>query len=260
MTGLDPNKDTILSVACFVTNAFLDPLDHHGFEAFIHHDSHALANMNQWCIDTHTASGLVDQCVNSTTTAEDAASDLLAYIKSHVSDKGTALLAGNSVHADKMFLMQSPWNQVLDWLHYRILDISAIKEGVRRWCQNDVLQGVPRKALKHTATEDILESIEEARYYQKLFAQMSKPSVPGILDPRPSQNDARPLPSESDGYGNLIPTSTKRQNSGIKRTATVAGLHSPTNGNAGLAPSFPDKDVAVDPRQSDDAGFRTDVP
>lgn len=240
MTGLDPQKDTILSVACFVTDAFLDPLDHTGFEAIIHHDSHTLANMNDWCIKTHTASGLVDQCIKSASTAEDAASDLLAYIKSHVSDKGTALLAGNSVHADKTFLMQPPWNQILDWLHYRILDISAIKEGVRRWCEDEVLDGVPRKALKHTAREDILESIEEARYYQRLFSQIRIASTVGSDS---SQDDAQQLPDEVDAYGNSLPFSAKRQNSGIKRSATEAGLHSPPN-----------------LLQSDDEGFRTDIP
>ena len=268
MTGLDPVKDTVLSVACFVTDALLDPLDHTGFEAFIHHDSQTLANMNEWCINTHTASGLVDQCIKSNTTAEDAASRLLAYVKSHVPDKGIALLAGNSVHADKMFLMRSPWNEVLDWLHYRILDVSAIKEGVRRWCGSDVLQNVPRKALKHTATEDILESIEEARYYQTLFSQMRGPSEPSALDPTSSKDGAPPLSSETDRYGNSIPVNAKTQNSGIKRSATEAGLQSPLaiNSSATRSVSSPfhgtngDQDGAISNQHVDDQGFRTDIP
>lgn len=265
MTGLDPQRDTILSVACFVTDHLLVPLDQTGFEAIIHHDSLTLGNMNDWCINTHTASGLVDQCINSAVTAEDAASNLLAYIKSHVTNKGTALLAGNSVHADKMFLMQLPWNQVLHWLHYRILDVSAIKEGVRRWCEDEVLQGVPRKALKHTAREDILESIEEARYYQRLFGQMR---IPSTLGSDSSQDSAQPSTTGVDGYGNSLPVGAKRQNSGTKRSATEAGLHSPVNSNGSITSMIPnpnlgsngDQSGSPKPFQSDDEGFRTDVP
>lgn len=253
MTGLDPTKDTILSIACFITNASLDPLDEGGFEAVIHHSASVLASMNEWCINTHTASGLVDQCIASTTTAEIAASQLLAYIKGYVPNKGKALLAGNSVHADKMFLMQPPWNQNLNWLHYRILDVSAIKEGVRRWCQNDVLLGAPRKALKHTAREDILESIEEARYYQGLFGQMQEPVSVGILAETATQNDHEVTPPMTDAYGNGAPVNVQRQDSGLKRKVGEAGLD--TNGRY----------LAFGPRaetyeRADAEDFRTDVP
>jgi len=94
---------------------------------------------------------------------------LLDYLKRYVREPRVALLAGNSVHADKSFLLREPWTPVVEWLHYRILDVSAIKEGVRRWCAESVLDGVPRKKLRHTAEEDVKESIEEARYYMKLF-------------------------------------------------------------------------------------------
>lgn len=175
MTGLDPSKDTILSVSCIITDHALNPLDTTGFDAVIHHGSTALAAMNPWCIEHHGASGLTAACLASTTTTHRAAIDLLNYIKIHVPEKGKALLAGNSVHADKAFLSQGLWAEVgvLSWLHYRILDISAIKEAVRRWCGPTVLEHVPKKKNAHTAREDILESLEEARFYKLLLEQLT---------------------------------------------------------------------------------------
>jgi len=172
MTGLNPSTDTILSLSCFVTDASLNLLDPHGFDAVIHHSESTIENMSAWCVEQHGRSGLSQACLDSTTSAEQAASDLLAYIKKHVGTPRTALLAGNSIHADKMFLMKPPWNVVLEFLHYRLFDVSAIKEAVRRWAPETVLNGVPKKELKHTAREDVLESIEEARYYQSFFVKM----------------------------------------------------------------------------------------
>ena len=72
-----------------------------------------------------------------------------------------------------MFLVKEPWSGVVEYLHYRILDVSAIKEGVRRWCSEGVLERVPRKKYAHTAREDVLESLEEARFYMGLFRRMA---------------------------------------------------------------------------------------
>ena len=130
--------------------------------------------MDAWCSRTHGASGITSAAIASTTTESEAADALLAYITRLVPQKGTALLAGNSVHADKMFLMRPPYDRVLAHLHYRILDVSAIKEGVRRWASDEVIAGMPRKEVKHQARADILESIEEARYYRELFQEMGR--------------------------------------------------------------------------------------
>jgi oligoribonuclease (3'-5' exoribonuclease) len=175
MTGLNPKIDSILSIACFVTDSKLNLLESSGFEAVVHHSQARLDAMGDWCITTHSASGLSRAVVESKTSAEEAASKLLAYVERLVPEKGKALLAGNSVHADKMFLMEEPWAGVLGYLHYRILDVSAIKEGVRRWCRDDVLKGFPEdlKKGKHEAKTDILESIGEARYYMGLFEQLA---------------------------------------------------------------------------------------
>lgn len=84
------------------------------------------------------------------------------------------MLAGNSVHHDKAFLRKEPWKKVNDYLHYRILDVSSVKEAARRWSSEDILAGVPQKRLVHKAKDDILESIEEARYYREFVFQKAK--------------------------------------------------------------------------------------
>jgi len=169
MTGLDAERDTILSISCFVTDAQLHSLDVDGWEVTIHHEKSALDKMNDWCISTHGKSGLTAAAIASTTTAQEAAEGLLEYIKFLVPEKGKALLAGNSVHCDKEFLKEPPYNIVLDHLHYRILDVSSIKEAARRWAPERVLDMVPKKKGLHQAREDILESIEEARFYRDMI-------------------------------------------------------------------------------------------
>ena len=174
MTGLNSETDSILSIACFVTDAKLNLLESNGFEAIIHHPQSRLEQMDDWCTRTHGASGLSRAAVESETSAEEAGRNLMAYIVTLVPEKRRALLAGNSVHADKTFLMEKPWAEVLGHLHYRILDVSAIKEGVRRWCGDGILEGFPKdlKKGKHEAKADILESIEEARFYMGLFKRI----------------------------------------------------------------------------------------
>lgn len=172
MTGLDPSTDSILSLACFVTDAQLTKLEPNGFEAIIHHDQRRLDQMDAWCTRTHGESGLTAACIASTITAEQAGERLLAYIRQLVPHKSMALLAGNSIHADKSFLMKPPYKQVINHLHYRLFDVSAIKEALRRWAPSSVLEKAPLKQNKHTAKEDIEESIEEARYYRGLFERL----------------------------------------------------------------------------------------
>ncbi|KAL4866166.1 hypothetical protein BDV12DRAFT_173382 [Aspergillus spectabilis] len=169
MTGLDPTTDQILQICCFVTDAHLNLLDTAGFETVVHVPQPALDAMSQWCIDTHGRTGLTARVQNSTVTPETAAAELLSYIKRYVPKARTALLAGNSVHADRGFLACGPYAAVLEWLHYRIVDVSTIKEVVRRWGREEVLGNVPRKKEVHEAREDILESIEEMKYYRSVL-------------------------------------------------------------------------------------------
>lgn len=169
MTGLNTETDTIMSLACFITDYELNMLDEVGYEAVIHHSQAQLDAMGEWCRTHHGASGLSDACLKSSTTAETAAEELLAYIQRYAPDRRRALLAGNTVHADRSFLAKEPWTKVIWHLHHRILDVSAIKEAARRWAPEEVLKASPQKAGKHEAKADILESIEEARYYRKMF-------------------------------------------------------------------------------------------
>jgi oligoribonuclease len=124
---------------------------------------------DDWCIRTHAQSGLTAAVLASSTTPDDAATALLSYIQRYVPEPKRALLAGNSVHADKAFLRRGPYKQVHDHFSHRILDVSALMEAARRWCSDDVLAGAPKKKLLHQAKEDILESIEEARYYKEVI-------------------------------------------------------------------------------------------
>lgn len=169
MTGLDPSTDTIMSLACFITDANLNLLDTKGYEAIISHTQPQLDAMGEWCTTHHAKSGLTAQCLQSSTTAAQASEELLAYIQTYAPERKKALLAGNTVHADRMFLAQEPWKQVVRHLHHRILDVSAIKEAARRWAPVEILRQSPQKKGLHEARQDILESIEEARFYRRVF-------------------------------------------------------------------------------------------
>ena len=155
-----------MSICCFVTDSQLNLKDERGWEATLHHDKARLDKMDEWCINQHGKSGLTAACISSTTTHGEAASGLLHYIKQHVKEPKTGLLAGNSVHCDKAFLNLGPYKDVMDYLSYRIMDVSTMKEAAKRWAADDVLLGMPQKKGLHQAREDILESIEEAKYYR----------------------------------------------------------------------------------------------
>ena len=189
MTGLE-STDTILSISCILTTSDLTPLDVEGFNAVISHTQEQLSQMSEWCIKTHGDSGLTQQCLSSSATAEATASDLLGYIRRYIPEPRRALLAGNSIHADRAFLMVPPWSRILEHLHYRLFDVSAMKEMVRRWAADGVLMAAPQKQLKHTAREDVLESIEEARYYKTLIERMTSIPLSGDLEPQPTIMDS----------------------------------------------------------------------
>lgn len=166
MTGLNPESDRILQICCFITDAQLQLIEPNGFETVVHQPKHTLDAMSPWCIDTHGRSGLTQAVLASTTDAAMASAQLLAYIKRYVPEPRTALLAGNSVHADRAFLAKEPYAPILEWLHYRLLDVSSIKEAVRRWGSDELLRAAPQKREIHLARDDILESIAEMKYYR----------------------------------------------------------------------------------------------
>ena len=114
MTGLDIDNDVLLSMACFVTDYDLNLLDEQGFEVVIHRDQEVMDRMDEWCTKTHGASGLTAEVLASTVTPDQAAAELLAYIKKHVPLLGRALLAGNTVHQDRAFLRKPPFTEVVE--------------------------------------------------------------------------------------------------------------------------------------------------
>ena len=164
MSGLVPDRDRILEVAMVVTDADLNPL----VEApvlVIHQPDAVLEAMDAWNKSTHGKSGLVDKVRASRLTEGEAESILIEVLKP-VAAAGVAPLAGNTVHQDRRFMAR--YMPALEaYLHYRIVDVSTLKELARRW-RPDVLQGIATEG-RHEALADIHESIVELRHYRKTF-------------------------------------------------------------------------------------------
>jgi oligoribonuclease len=171
MTGLDVDTDVIIEIFCIITNGNLEILDESGWGATIHQTKERMDLMDEWCTKTHGDSGLTARVLASNTTPQRAADDLFEYIKKYIPTPKQALLAGNSVHADKAFLRKGPYKKIIDHLHHRILDVSTLKEAAKRWSPPDVVEGTPQKKGLHLARQDIIESIEEAKYYKEAIFQ-----------------------------------------------------------------------------------------
>ncbi|XP_078483082.1 putative oligoribonuclease [Ciona intestinalis] len=161
MTGLDVNKDHILEMACLVTDGNLNVIAQEE-DLVIHQSDEVLKNMNEWCIEHHGKSGLTESVRKSMITLTQAEDIMLKFIQKHAPYK-VCPLAGNTIHADKRFL-DHYMPRFMDHLHYRIVDVSSIKELSKRWYPN-VLP--PPKGSSHRALEDILESIAELKFYRK---------------------------------------------------------------------------------------------
>jgi len=163
MTGLDPNVDTILEVATLITDDELNTVAE-GPDIVVHQPPEALAKMNDVVRAMHVKSGLLAEVARSTTTLATAGAETLAFIKSHVQEPRTVPLAGNSVGVDRRFL--ATWLPEIDaWLHYRCVDVSSIKELVRRWYPKE-FEAAPKKAGAHRSLGDIRESVAELRHYR----------------------------------------------------------------------------------------------
>ena len=124
MTGLE-NTDLIMEIACLITDKDLNIIEK-GPEIVIRHSRERLDQMGEWCTKHHGDSGLTDACINSKFTVQDAESKVVDFIKKHL-DQEQGMLAGNSVHADKQFLIRE-MPRIVELLHYRIVDVSTIKE------------------------------------------------------------------------------------------------------------------------------------
>ncbi len=161
MTGLDPEKDTILELALIVTDAELEVVAESP-DFVIHHPDEVLESMDPWCVEHHGKSGLTEASRRSTLTLAEAEAQALAFLSQHVEPRA-APLAGNSVHVDRTFLARH-LPRLHDYFHYRNVDVSTIKELVQRWYPG---LRAPKKAERHRALDDLRESIAELRFYRE---------------------------------------------------------------------------------------------
>jgi oligoribonuclease len=164
MTGLDLAKDRLIEIAALVTDGELNILGE-GVDVVIHTDDAALDGMIDVVTEMHTRSGLIEEVRSSTIDVAQAEAMVLDYIRVHVPQAKTAPLAGNSIATDRGFIARD-MPALDDFLHYRMIDVSSIKELCRRWYPR-IYFGQPEKGLAHRALADIQESIRELRYYRR---------------------------------------------------------------------------------------------
>lgn len=186
MTGLDYVKDALVEIACVVTDFDLNPLGD-GVDLVIKPPAEAVAQMDDFVRSMHEKSGLITE-LDSGITLQEAEQQVLAYVREHCSDGSRPPLAGNTVATDRAFISRDMPD--LDaFLHYRIVDVSSIKELSRRWYPRTYF-AAPAKLGNHRALADIQESIEELRYYRAAVF------VPA---PGPDSAEARALAQEHGG-------------------------------------------------------------
>jgi oligoribonuclease len=186
MTGLDYVSDALIEIACVVTDFDLNPLGE-GVDLVIKPPAEAVQQMDEFVRSMHEKSGLLSE-LDSGITLADAEEQVLAYVREHCPDGSRPPLAGNTVATDRAFISRDM--QDLDaFLHYRIVDVSSIKELARRWYPR-VYFSSPAKRGNHRALADILESIEELRYYRAaIFVPL----------PGPESGEAKALADEHGG-------------------------------------------------------------
>jgi len=192
MTGLELGKDALIEIAALVTDADLNVLGE-GVDVVIHADDDALAGMPEVVVEMHAKSGLTEEVRRSTVSIADAEAQVLAYIKEWVPDPRTAPLAGNSIATDRGFIARD-MPELDGHLHYRMIDVSSIKELCRRWYPR-IYYAQPEKGLSHRALADIKESIRELAYYRRTAF---------VAPPGPNSEQAQAVAAEllkADGLG-----------------------------------------------------------
>jgi oligoribonuclease len=167
MTGLDPDNDRIIEVAVVVTDSNLNVLAE-GPVFAIHQSDAVLDGMDSWNKSTHGKSGLIDRIKASTVTEADAETALIDFLK-HFVPSGKSPMCGNTICQDRRFMARY-MPKLEAFFHYRNLDVSTLKELCKRW-KPDIAGGF-KKHQKHTALADIIESVEELRYYREHFIKL----------------------------------------------------------------------------------------
>src|SRR5215831_14338651 len=162
MTGLDLKRDALIEIACLVTDGSLDVLDE-GIDLVIKPPPEAVDQMEDVVREMHTASGLLNELAAGVTLAE-AQEQVLGYVRKHISEPRRVPLAGNSIATDRVFIARD-MPELDAFLHYRMVDVSSIKELARRWYPRAYFASPPKRG-GHRALADITESIQELRYYR----------------------------------------------------------------------------------------------
>ncbi len=163
MTGLNPEQDVVLEIAALVTDSDLEPIDS-GIDLVIHQPEEALASMVPVVVEMHARSGLTDAVRAATLTLAEAEQQVLRWLKILVPEPNRAPLCGNSIATDRSFLVRH-MPELDAWMHYRMVDVSSVKELARRWYPPSY-GSAPAKAGGHRALVDVRESIAELRHYR----------------------------------------------------------------------------------------------
>ena len=162
MTGLDPDRERIIEIATLVTDGELEILAE-GPNLVVHQSDELLAGMDAWNTKHHGESGLTERVRQSTVTEAEAEAEIVAFLKAHC-EPGQSPLCGNSVHQDRRFLCRY-MPLVESFLHYRLVDVSTVKELCRRWAPQAYAKR-PAKHGNHRAMGDVRDSVEELRFYR----------------------------------------------------------------------------------------------
>jgi oligoribonuclease len=201
MTGLDLSGDLLVEVAALVTDSDLNVLGE-GVDVVIGATAEQLERMPDVVREMHAASGLTDEVLASKVTVQEAERTVLAYVREWVPEPKKAPLCGNSIATDRGFLTRD-MPELDDWLHYRMVDVSSVKELARRWFPR-VYFNAPKKGGGHRALADILESVQELRYYRRALF---------VPDPGPTSEQAAAfavaVTEDADGASRL-PTDAEK--------------------------------------------------
>jgi len=163
MTGLDPDTDVVVEIATLITDDDL-AIVAEGPDLVVHQPPEVLDRMGDFVRAMHTKSGLLEAIGTSTTTLAEASEATMAFLREHIDEARTVPLCGNSIGTDRRFLLR--WlPEIEEFLHYRSIDVSTIKELARRW-HPEVFKSAPDKAGGHRAMDDIRESVAELRHYR----------------------------------------------------------------------------------------------
>jgi oligoribonuclease len=183
MTGLDPARHVIVEIAVLVTDDDLRVVAE-GPDLVVSATAEQLAAMENVVRDMHTRSGLLKAIESSTVSLEEAGRAVLAFLQQQIPESKTVPLAGNSIGTDRRFLA-AYLPEIEEWLHYRSVDVSTVKELCRRWYP-EALAGAPGKQTTHRAMDDIKESVAELAYYRAAIFRVTAPPGP---DASPTAND-----------------------------------------------------------------------